>query len=151
MDPAVQQLIDEAAIRALAAAYSDAVTHLDATRAAAVYAEDGTVEIVGNALTGRAAIEAGMKASFAEFQLLQLIEHGGMVTVTGDSATARWSTIELAVRRGRQDLNVIFGRYDDQCVRTADGWKYLKRTFTMAGRTHLETGKLQLNPAFFAQ
>jgi len=151
MDPALQNLIDEAAIRALAAAYSDAVTHLDPARAAAVYAEDGTVEIVGNVITGRAAIEAGMKASFAEFQLLQLIEHGGVVTVSGDSATARWSTIELAVRRGRQDLNVIFGRYEDRCIRTAEGWKYQKRTFTLAGRTQLETGKLQFNPEFFAR
>lgn len=149
MDPALQRLLDEQAIRNLAAAYSDAVTHLDPVRAAAVYAEDGIVDIAGNALSGRAAIEQGMRASFAAFQLLQLVEHGGMVTVSGDAATARWSTVELAVRQGQQSLNVIFGRYEDDLVRTTEGWKFARRRFTLAGRTQMESAKFQFNPAFF--
>ena len=149
MDAALRQLLDEQAIRRLTAAYSDAVTHLDAARAAAVYADDGTVAISGNAITGRAAIEAGMRDSFAAFEMLQLVEHGGLVAVDGDQATARWSTIELAIRRGAVDLNVIFGRYEDELVRLAEGWRFHRRVFTMAGRTQLETTRLQRNPAFY--
>ncbi|MDE2404771.1 MAG: nuclear transport factor 2 family protein [Sphingomonadales bacterium] len=148
-DPALQRLLDEQAIRALAAAYSDAVTHLDPVAAAAVYAEDGVVEIVGNAIAGRAAIQAGMRDSFAAFSLLQLIEHGGVVTFDGDRAQARWSTVELAVRQGQQALNVIFGRYEDELVRTPEGWRFARRRFTLAGRTQVETAKFQFNPAFF--
>ena len=148
-EPALQQLLDQQAIRALTAFYSDAVTHLDAARAASVYAEDGVVEITGNALAGRAAIEEGMRASFAAFSLLQLVEHGGLVEVSGDTARARWSTIELAVRQGRSELNVIFGRYEDALVRTGEGWRFARRVFTLAGRTQVETGKLQLNEGFF--
>jgi uncharacterized protein (TIGR02246 family) len=138
-----RRLADEAAIRALAAAYSDAVTHLDPARAASVYAEDGCVSIGGSELSGRAAIEAGMCQSFAAFDLLQLIEHGGVVAVDGDTAHARWSTIELTVKRGAKDLGVIFGRYEDQLLRLPAGWRFSRR------RMQFAADKVQFNPAFF--
>jgi uncharacterized protein (TIGR02246 family) len=147
----LQTLSDENAIRQLTAGYSDAVTHLDAPRAAAIYAEDGSVAIAGNVIAGRHAIEAGMRASFAEFDLLQLIAHGGLIAVTGDTAQARWSTIELTIRRHAKTLNVIFGRYEDRLVRQEVGWRFQHRRFTMAGRTQIDVAKVQLNPQFFAQ
>lgn len=139
---------DDAAIRRLVACYSDAVTHLDAARAASVYAEDGCVSIGGAELHGRAAIEAGMRQSFSAFVLLQLIAHGGLIVVEGDQATGRWSTIELAVRRDATDMSCIFGCYEDQMVRLPEGWRFRKRSFTLAGRTLLPAAKLQLNPDF---
>jgi uncharacterized protein (TIGR02246 family) len=148
MDERLQRLLDENAIRALTAAYSDAVTHLDAERAAGLYAEDGCVSIDGHALLGRAAIEAGMRESFSAFRLLRLIAHGGLVRVEGNAAEARWSTLELTVRHDNEALNVIFGRYEDRLVRAGDGWAFARRTFSLAGRTQVETGKLQLRPDF---
>lgn len=139
---------DDAAIRRLVAYYSDAVTQLDAPRAASVYADDGLVSIAGAELQGRAAIEKGMRQSFSAFALLQLIAHGGLIEVDGDRATGRWSTIELAVRRGATDMSCIFGCYEDELVRLAEGWRFRKRSFTMAGRALLPTTKLQLNPDF---
>lgn len=150
MDRDLQRLVDEDAIRRLVALYSDALTHLDAARAASVYAEDGSVAIAGAELQGRQAIEDGMRQTFAAFELLQIIAHGGLIDVAGDTATARWSTVELTVRRGARDLNVIFGRYEDALVRRAEGWRFRRRVFTMAGRTQVETAKLQTDPAFFA-
>lgn len=151
MNHDLQRLIDESAIRDLAAAYSDAVTHLDARRAASVYADDGRVVILGHETRGRAAIEAGMRASFAEFELLQLIAHGPVIAVRGDEAEARWSTIEFTVRRGADRFGVIFGRYEDKLVRETSGWRFRERAFTMAGRTQMEIGKLQTIPDFFSQ
>lgn len=148
-DDEAGRLADESAIRALAACYSDAVTHLDAARASSVYAEDGCVAIAGTELIGRAAIEAGMRQTFAAFDLIQLIEHGGMVAVDGDTAQARWSTVELTVKRGAKDLGVIFGRYEDRLVRLPAGWRFRRRSFTMGGRMQFEAAKIQLNPAFF--
>lgn len=150
MDRDLQRLVDEDAIRRLVALYSDALTHLDAVRAASIYAEDGSVVIAGAEIRGRQAIADGMRQTFAAFELLQIIAHGGLIDVDGDTATARWSTVELTVRRGAQDLNVIFGRYEDALVRLAEGWRFQRRVFTMAGRTQVETAKLQTNPAFFA-
>jgi uncharacterized protein (TIGR02246 family) len=140
---------DQAAIRALASAYSDAVTHLDPARAASVYAEDGSVSISGAELCGRGAIEAGMRQSFAAFDLLQLIEHAGVVAVQGNTAQARWSTIELTVKKGAKDLGVIFGRYEDELVRLPAGWRFQRRSFTMAGRMQFQADKIQFDPAFF--
>jgi len=139
---------DEQAIRRLVALYSDAVTHLDAARAASIYAADGCVSIAGNEIVGRPAIEEGMRQTFASFALLQLIAHGGLIAVEGDRARARWSTIELAVRRDSTDLNCIFGRYEDELVRLPEGWRFRKRSFTLAGRALLDTVKLQLNSGF---
>jgi ketosteroid isomerase-like protein len=139
---------DEKAIRALTAYYSDAVTHLDAARAASIYAEDGCVSIAGAAIHGRAAIEDGMRQSFAAFDLLQLIEHGGLVEADGDTARARWSTIELTIKRGGKDLNIIFGRYEDELVRLTEGWRFKRRSFTMGGRAQIEAAKVQVNPEF---
>jgi ketosteroid isomerase-like protein len=141
---------DEDAIRRLVALYSDAVTHLDAARAASIYTEDGCASIAGNHITGRSAIEDGMRRTFSAFSLLQLIAHGGIIEIDGDWASARWSTIELAVRRQSTDLNCIFGRYEDQLVRRPEGWRFKRRSFTMAGRALIETTKLQHNADFAA-
>ena len=141
---------DEAAIRRLVAFYSDAITHLDPARAASVYAEDGCVSIMGAELQGRAAIEQGMRESFSAFSMLQMIAHGGLIEVDGDTAKARWSTIELMVRRGASEMGCIFGQYEDELVRLAEGWRFAKRSFTMAGRTLLPATKVQLNEAFAA-
>lgn len=149
MDQDLQRLVDENAIRQLTAFYSDAVTRLDATKAASIYTEDGCVVIAGAETRGRDAIEEGMRQSFSAFQLLQLIAHGGWIELDGDRANARWSTVELAIRRGSEHLNVIFGRYEDLLVRRPSGWRFKRRSFTLAGRTQLETAKLQMNPAFF--
>lgn len=149
MDPHLQRLVDEDAIRRITALYGDAVTHLDARRAASVYTEDGCVSIAGHEIVGRTAIEDGMRESFAAFSLLQLIEHGGTIRLNGEDADARWSTIELTIRSGSQDLNVIFGRYEDRLVRSAEGWRFRHRRFTLAGRVQLPAARLQMNPDFF--
>lgn len=139
---------DENAIRRLVALYSDAVTHLDAARAASIYTEDGCVSIAGSEIVGRTAIEEGIRRTFCTFALLQLIAHGGLIDIDGNCARARWSTIELAVRRESTDLNCIFGRYEDELVRLPEGWRFKKRSFTLAGRTLLQATKLQLNSGF---
>lgn len=145
----LERLADEGAIRQLTAVYSDAVTHLDAARGASVYTEDGCVSIAGQETVGRAAIEDGMRQSFSAFRLLQLVAHGGIIHLDGDEAQARWSTLELTVRTGSEHLNIIFGRYEDQLVRCAAGWRFRRRTFTLAGRLQLSTAKLQTNPDVF--
>jgi ketosteroid isomerase-like protein len=143
-----QAIRDEFEIRRLVASYCDAVTHLDAVRAASGYAEDGSVSIVGAELFGREAIEQGMRDSFSHFSILQMIAHAGLIEADGDRAKARWSTVELTVRRDSTDLNCIFGCYEDDLVRLAEGWRFKRRVFSMAGRTLLEGKKVQLNSAF---
>jgi len=143
---------DERQIRRLVSYYSDAVAQLDASRAASVYVEDGIASIAGAVLRGRPAIEAGMRQSFAAFRLLHLIPHGGLVDVDGNSAKARWSTLELTVKRDSEDVNCIFGTYEDELVRLAEGWRFIRRTFSLTGRTLHPAAKSQfverVAPAF---
>jgi hypothetical protein len=46
-------------------------------------------------------------------------------------------------------LNCVFGRYEDELVRLPQGWRFKRRSFTLAGRTLINTAKLQLNSDFF--
>jgi uncharacterized protein (TIGR02246 family) len=142
------RLADEAAIRRLMATYCDAVAHRDPERASGVYAEDGVANIVGNVLHGRAAICEGMRGSFGAMALIQMIAHGGLIEVDGDTARARWPTIELTVKHGDTGMSCVFGRYEDEMVRLPEGWRFSRRTFTMAGRTMMESSKLQILPGF---
>jgi ketosteroid isomerase-like protein len=147
-DATAARLEDERAIRRLVDFYCDAVTHRDAVRAASIFTEDGVISIDGAELHGRAAIEAGMAQTFAAYDILQQIAHAPMVTVDGDRATGRWSTVELTVKHGDSGLGVIFGHYESEAVRRPEGWRFTRRTFRMAGRTLLETARLKLHPGF---
>ncbi|WP_165186939.1 nuclear transport factor 2 family protein [Caulobacter soli] len=142
------QLEDERAIRRLTAVYGEAVGRLDAHAAASTYVEDGRVSILGRETVGRVAIEAGMRASFEAHALLQFAAHGGLIDIAGDRATARWSTVEFAVRHGSEDIHCILGRYEDDLVRQPDGWRFRRRVFTLASRARLAPDKLQLNADF---
>jgi hypothetical protein len=52
-----------------------------------------------------------------------------VVDVLGDTATARTYVDALILGPEGSGVNAI-GYYDDQAVRTADGWRINKRTFT---------------------
>ena len=52
-----------------------------------------------------------------------------MISVDGDSATARTYVDALILGPDGSGVNAI-GCYDDEAVRTADGWRIGKRTFT---------------------
>jgi hypothetical protein len=106
--------------------------------------DDGCVLLAGREIAGRAAIEDGLRETLAAFSLLQLIQHAGIIEIDGDQAKARWSTIELAVRKDREQINIIFGRYEDLLVRRPEGWRFMRREFALAGRSLVESTKLQL-------
>jgi ketosteroid isomerase-like protein len=151
-DPCESTLREERRIRRLVSYYTDAVAHLDAARAASVYVEDGIASIAGTLLRGRSEIEAGMRKSFAAFRILHLIPHGGLIDIGGDSARARWSTLELTVKRESEEMNCIFGSYEDELIRSSGVWRFRKRTFSMTGRTLIDCRKAsffeRINPSF---
>lgn len=147
-DTALQLLIDERDIHNLVSAYSQAVSRLDPVAAAALFVTDGTLDVVGNKLCTRAIIEDGMRQTFAQFDMLQMLFHAPCFVVQVDTAQASWSTAEFAIRKDGEALNAIFGRYEDDLVRAPDGWLFSRRTFTMAARVQLDAAKLQKNPEF---
>lgn len=121
---------DVDAINALAARYSDAAARLDGVAAAAVYAEDGVLmAFSGPEIVGRPAIEQALKLTLEPLDFLSQQCTGGMITVDGDRALARWNVQEWTRKTGEELLGCCFGMYEDEVVRTAAGWRFSRRRF----------------------
>lgn len=55
------------------------------------------------------------------------------IRVDGDRATCRSFLLMTSTKPGAAPVNVMAGTYDDDLVRTADGWRFAARTVTMDG------------------
>ena len=117
---------DERAIRNLINAYTDAASRLDAQAGAATYAEDGVLVANGVELRGRAKIQRAFERNYGASDLIfQMIQPGPM-EIRGDRAFTRswiraWNRLEGEVVRD------ILGLYQDELVRTAEGWRFARR------------------------
>ena len=125
-----QYLADDLAVRSLANAYSHAVSRLDSDAAAMVYAEDGVLSAFrGPDIVGRAKICEAFHNTFDPLDFLIQTCAAGMVEIDGDRAKASWSVTEWFKPKGMDDLGCCFGMYEDQVVRTAEGWRFARRRF----------------------
>ncbi len=132
MDADVQWLLDRAQIRELTARYNRCFDDGDPDGFAATFTEDGVMAVENTfSTTGRAA-------------LAEMVRHTpyGVKHVTVDA------TVEVDGDRAVQDVTLLVlsrpgpdtapdarrskltntGRYHDELVRTADGWRFARRT-----------------------
>ena len=121
-------LADELEIRALAAAYSDAVNRRRPDACSAVYTPDGVLRGPGiEPVVGRDAITAFLGSVFERWEWLFQITPGGVVRCEEDRAVSRFPIVEHG--RGLDGRGTeFFGFYDDHLVRTGDGWRFAERT-----------------------
>ena len=56
-----------------------------------------------------------------------------VIEVSGDKATAHSVIRECGKFAGRDEALEVLGFYADELVRTAEGWKFARRTFSSAG------------------
>lgn len=134
MDSDVRWLLDRAQIRELTARYNRCFDDGDPEGFAQNFTEDGVMEVEGTfRVDGRAA-------------LAEMVRHTpyGVVHVTVDA------TVEVDGDRAIQDVKMLVlarpgpgadpgakskltntGCYHDELVRTADGWRFTKRTATL--------------------
>jgi len=133
-------------INALAARYSDAVSRLDALAAAATYAEDGVLKGFDfPEIRGRAQIADVLGQTLVRLSFLSQQCTGGMPSVDGDRAVARWNVQEWNQITGEEKLSACFGIYEDELVRTAQGWRFARRRFHALWRGRVEAaGKLYI-------
>jgi ketosteroid isomerase-like protein len=121
-------LADRAAILELAARYNRAADGTDPAAVLAVFTDDGVVEMHGR--------DDG-PAVFAGLELAQLVAPfegqrvhmttDPIVVVDGERAT-HTSTLLLCTRSRRRGIAALFtGRYDDQLVKTSQGWRFARR------------------------
>ena len=82
----------------------------------------------------------GLRSTFPN--LIQLL-HSGHVVIDGDRATAEWYLSETAGTADGASF-AFTGTYQDELVRTPDGWRFARRVFTFLYR-----GKAELNGKWY--
>ncbi|MGE0386806.1 MAG: nuclear transport factor 2 family protein [Gammaproteobacteria bacterium] len=141
---------DEIAIRALVAAYNDAVNRGDLEGMVAVYAEDGVLHpFGGKEYIGHAQIREVIGGSVGHYAFVFQMTHAGLVKVDGDSGTGRFWISEYGQPADGSPATQFMGLYQDRYVRTPGGWRFARRQLdaTFRGRVKLE-GKMPARPAY---
>jgi len=122
---------DRLAIRELFETYSDAVCRHDAETWGATWAEDAVWHLPDypemGEVKGREAIVATWKGAMEHYPGIVFVATPGSIEVSGDRATARSYTSEVYDHGGvtKRDR----GRYDDELVKTPQGWRFSRRVF----------------------
>jgi ketosteroid isomerase-like protein len=126
--PTPEEAADIIAITHLAAAYSEAVSRGEIDEACEVYAPDGILSSpTTEDAVGPAAIAAVIRATTEPFDFIFQEVHTGLVRVEGDRAVARFPITEWGRRRHDGRGTQFLGVYDDDVVRTPDGWRFSRR------------------------
>jgi ketosteroid isomerase-like protein len=124
----LRALADRHEILELSARYNRAADGTDVATLLEVFSEDAVVEMhggpngpavfAGEALTGLVAPFEGQRVHLTT---------DAIVAVDGDRATQQ-STLLLCTRSKKRGVAALFtGRYDDELVRTSDGWRFSRR------------------------
>ena len=96
-----------------------------------LFVEDGVFESSSGPIRGRDAIRARC-ASFLPFGLHLVMNP--IIDVDGDTATAQWAALVPSITADDEAL-LVAGRYDEELVRTPDGWRYARVRFRAAFRS----------------
>ncbi|MEM1103780.1 MAG: nuclear transport factor 2 family protein [Pseudomonadota bacterium] len=122
-------LEDRLAIRELVDTYNDAVARRDAAAWEATWAEDAVWDLLGHVVTGRHAIVATWRGAMDAFSYVGFVASPGAITVTGETATARFFVKETLVSAGDEAVRRVEGRYDDELQKKDGGWVFTKRAY----------------------
>jgi uncharacterized protein (TIGR02246 family) len=137
VDETMAWLVDRTQIRELTARYNRAFDDGDADAFAATFTGDGVMEIDGGpATTGSAALAEMVRRT--PYGIVH-VTVDAVVEVDGDRAVQD-VTLLVVGRPGpdepaekRRSRLARSGRYHDELVRTAEGWRFTRRTATLDG------------------
>jgi uncharacterized protein (TIGR02246 family) len=137
VDATVAWLIDRARIRELTARYNRCFDDGDPEGFAATFTEDGVMEVVGGpTTTGRAQLAEMVRGT--PYGIVH-VTVDAIVEVDGDRAVQDVTLLVVArppeglPRPERRSRLQRTGRYRDELVRTAEGWRFVRRTATLDG------------------
>ncbi|MGI9642884.1 MAG: nuclear transport factor 2 family protein [Acidimicrobiia bacterium] len=91
----------------------------------AVFTPNASADLLGRRSEGRAAIAERVRSSLAPFDSTQHIVTNHQIEVSGDTAHCRCYLQAQHIRKGAPggDYYIIAGRYEDDLLRTSDGWR----------------------------
>jgi len=129
-DAAIQLLLDERDIRALLHRYGTALDGKDWKLLESCFVSDAlvTYETIGD-LHGSAAVVDICRTALVNMTQTQHLIGNVEINVDRDSANSTCYLHAQHVRAGTPggDTNIMAGRYDDELVRTDQGWRIRRR------------------------
>ena len=128
-------MLDQVEIQQTISRYHEGGSTTDWDQVMATFLPDGIWEVPAlNILSqGHAAIREAMTTLMEPIEYLVQINAPAIITVDGDSASARSLIRECAKFRDQPGLIDVVGQFHDELRRTADGWRFAHRTFTILG------------------
>ncbi len=137
MDPELQWLVDRTQIRELTARYNRSFDDGEAEAFAATFTEAGAMEVTGGfVVEGREALAKMCRS--VPYGIVH-VTVDAVVEVDGDRAVQDVTVMVLnrpASQAGADQRRTQLdrsGRYHDELVRTAEGWRFTRRTATLDG------------------
>jgi ketosteroid isomerase-like protein len=118
--------------------YHEGASTSDLEQLVATFLPDGIWEVPALRFRcqGHAEMLDTMSAVLAPIEYLVQINAPAIITVDGDTASARSLIRECAKFRGQEGVIDVVGQFSDRLQRTSEGWKFAHRTFTILG-THM--------------
>jgi len=115
--------------------YTDGCSRADWDQVMATFTLDGIWEIQppGIVHQGHAQMRQAMSGFVKRFDYFVQINSPAVITVDNDTATSRCVIRECGKLVGRDQVVDVVGFYNDTLIRTADGWRFTRRSFTSAG------------------
>ena len=131
----LRRMLDEKEIVDLTHTYCWALDTRDFEKLRDVFIPDATARLRGEH-TGIDEIIATISDALGPLDSSQHLVATHQISVDGDTATCRCYLQAQHVREAAEGGSqyIIAGRYEDQLVRTADGWKFSHRTFVLKAR-----------------
>lgn len=128
-------MIDEFAIQQTISRYCDGANRRDWQQVLATFTPDAIWEVptLGAKLEGHEAIQEGFAAFTGPTDYIVQINAPAIIEVDGDRGTARSVIRECGKYTGRDEAFEVLGFFTDELVRTADGWKFTRRTLQIQG------------------
>lgn len=126
---------DERAIQRLITTYSQTASIGDWDGAVGTYLPDGNWSIpqLGLSFSGHVAIREALAAFFETMDYVIQMNAPALIHVGSSTATARSAIRECGKSAGQPQGFEYFGFYQDELVKTADGWRFRKRIFEGVG------------------
>lgn len=124
---------DHQAIQQVLNRYTEAASRRDLEAVAQTFHPSGIWELTAfdMKVEGRDAIVKTMRDFLEPMDYLVQTNSPAVIEVDGDTARARATIREGAKFSGKDEAMEVLGIYNDELVRTPDGWQFTHRVFNM--------------------
>ena len=131
-------MLDKLEIQETISLYHEGGSKTDWDQVMATFLPDGIWEVPALHIRsqGHTAIREAMTALMEPVEYLVQINAPAIITVDGDSASARSLIRECAKFRAQAGVIDVVGQFTDELQRTPHGWRFAHRTFAIFG-THM--------------